>query len=121
MQEVCGRWGSKIPFFYFTFNQKQKCLRRIVPSFLFTVNRNHPNSIQFLDTMRHKLRGISAKCVLQIAAEQKWTPDRSSCRRVMPEPAAKTKKFAFGEMSQKCFKFPEERCEKTAGVVIAES
>lgn len=52
---------------------------------------------------------------LQIAAEQKRTPDRSSCRRVMPEPPAKK---LLAKSAKNVSSFPKKEA-KTAGVVIA--
>lgn len=72
MQEVCGRWGSKMPIFYFTFNQKQKCLRGIVRLFLFYGQQKSSELDPVLDTMRHKLRRDQREVRIQIAAEQKW-------------------------------------------------
>lgn len=52
---------------------------------------------------------------LQFAAEQKRTPDRSSCRRVMPEPPAK---MVLAKSVKYVSSFPKKEA-KTAGVFIA--
>lgn len=117
MQEVCGRWGSKIPFSILPSNQKQKCLRGIVR--LFFYGRQKSSELDpVLDTMRRKLRGISAKCVYRLQPSRNGTPDRSSLPPSHARTASK-KKIAFGEMSHKCFKFPPKKDAKTAGVEIA--
>lgn len=80
--------GLLNPIFYFTFDQKQMSAQNCWP-FLLLCQQKSTELNPGLDTMRHKAERDQSEVRLQIEAEQKRTPDRSSCHRVMPAPPAK--------------------------------